>query len=111
LAAAALIGVASSIFHPESSRIARLASGGRHGLAQSLFQTGGNFGSSLGPLLAAFIILPNGQHSVAWFGFVALAAILILLRIGSWYRRTGMAMRSSHKRSSAHAHLTRAEVR
>jgi FSR family fosmidomycin resistance protein-like MFS transporter len=111
LLAAALIGVGSSIFHPESSRIARLASGGRHGLAQSLFQTGGNFGSSLGPLLAAFIVLPHGQHSVAWFGFVALAAILILLRIGRWYRKTGMAMRPSPKRAAAHAHLSRAEVR
>jgi FSR family fosmidomycin resistance protein-like MFS transporter len=111
LLAAALIGVGSSIFHPESSRIARLASGGRHGLAQSLFQTGGNFGSSLGPLLAAFIVLPHGQHSVAWFGFVALAAIIILLRIGGWYRTTGMAMRPSPKRAAAHAHLSQAEVR
>src|SRR4029077_3254236 len=92
--AAALIGVGSSIFHPESSRIARLASGGRHGLAQSLFQTGGNFGTSLGPLLAAFIVLPRGQGSVAWFSVVAMAAIVILARIGGWYRATGMTSRA-----------------
>jgi len=95
LVAAGLIGVGSAIFHPESSRIARLASGGRHGLAQSLFQTGGNFGSSLGPLLAAFIVLPRGQQSVAWFSFIALAAILILYRIGLWYRAAGRALRSA----------------
>jgi FSR family fosmidomycin resistance protein-like MFS transporter len=111
LVAAGLIGVGSSIFHPESSRIARLASGGRHGLAQSLFQTGGNVGSSMGPLLAAFIVLPHGQGSVAWFGFVALAAILILLRIGRWYATTGLQIRPQHKRSAAHAHLSRAEIR
>ncbi len=89
LAAAALVGVGSSIFHPESSRIARLASGGRHGLAQSLFQTGGNFGTSLGPLLAAFFVLPRGQGSVAWFALLALLAIVILWRIGRWYWTTG----------------------
>jgi FSR family fosmidomycin resistance protein-like MFS transporter len=93
LVAAGLIGVGSAIFHPESSRIARLASGGRHGLAQSLFQTGGNFGSSLGPLLAAFIVLPRGQQSVAWFSFIALAAIPILYRIGLWYRAAGRPTR------------------
>lgn len=87
LAGAAVIGIGSSIFHPESSRIARLASGGRHGFAQSLFQTGGNFGSSLGPLLAAFIVLPRGQSSVAWFSIVALAAIVLLARVGRWYAR------------------------
>ena len=85
----ALVGVGSAIFHPESSRIARLASGGRHGFAQSLFQTGGNFGSSLGPLLAAFIVLPRGQQSVAWFSIVALVAIVILYQIGLWYRAAG----------------------
>jgi MFS transporter, FSR family, fosmidomycin resistance protein len=89
LAAAALVGIGSAVFHPESSRIARLASGGRHGLAQSLFQTGGNFGSSLGPLLAAFIVLPRGQGSVGWFSIVALVAIAMLWRIGDWYRATG----------------------
>jgi len=82
----ALVGVGSSIFHPESSRIARLASGGQHGLAQSLFQLGGNGGSSLGPLLAALIVTPYGQTSVAWFAPAALLGILILLRIGKWYK-------------------------
>ncbi len=86
LLAAALIGFGSSIFHPESSRIARLASGGRHGFAQSLFQVGGNFGSSLGPLLAAFIVLPRGQSSLAWFSIAALIGIVMLWRIGLWYR-------------------------
>lgn len=75
LAAAALMGIGSSIFHPESARIARLASGGAHGLAQSLFQVGGNFGASLGPLLAAFFILPRGQSSLAWFALAALGAM------------------------------------
>ena len=93
LAAAGLVGVGSAIFHPESSRIARLASGGRHGFAQSLFQTGGNFGSSLGPLLAAFIVLPRGQQSVAWFSIVALVAIVVLYQIGLWYRIDGPARR------------------
>lgn len=85
LVAAALIGTGSSVFHPESSRIARLASGGRHGLAQSLFQVGGNVGSAIGPLLAAWIVMPRGQGSVAWFALAALAAIVLLSRIGRWY--------------------------
>ena len=85
LAAAALVGMGSSIFHPESSRLARLASGGRHGLAQSLFQTGGNFGSSLGPLLTLIVVLPRGQSAVAWFAFVALAAVILLAWIGRWH--------------------------
>jgi FSR family fosmidomycin resistance protein-like MFS transporter len=85
LLAVALIGIGSSIFHPESSRIAKLAAGKRHGLAQSIFQVGGNFGSSIGPLLAAYIILPHGQGSIAWFSLLALAAIAILIRIGLWY--------------------------
>jgi MFS transporter, FSR family, fosmidomycin resistance protein len=87
LAAAALIGAGSSIFHPESSRIARLASGGRHGLAQSIFQVGGNAGSAMGPLLAAWIIIPQGQGSLAWFAFAALVAIAVLARVGAWYKR------------------------
>ena len=86
LLAAALIGTGSAVFHPESSRIARLASGGRHGLAQSLFQVGGNVGSATGPLLAAFIIMPRGQTSIAWFALAALIAIILLTRIGHWYR-------------------------
>lgn len=86
LLAAALVGVGSAVFHPEASRMARLASGGRHGLAQSLFQVGGNGGSALGPLLAAFIVVPWGQGSLAWFSVAAVAAMLILFRVGLWYR-------------------------
>ncbi len=98
LLAAAMVGMGSSVFHPESSRVARLASGGRHGLAQSLFQVGGNVGSAIGPLLAAFVILPGGQGSLAWFSVLALTAIIVLSRVGAWYRihrtiRTGNARR------------------
>jgi MFS transporter, FSR family, fosmidomycin resistance protein len=85
LLGAALVGVGSSVFHPESSRVARMASGGRHGLAQSIFQVGGNAGSALGPLLAAFIVVPFGQSSIAWFSVVALLAMIILFRVGRWY--------------------------
>jgi FSR family fosmidomycin resistance protein-like MFS transporter len=85
LLGSALVGVGSAIFHPESSRVARLASGGRHGLAQSLFQVGGNVGSAIGPLLAAFIVLPRGQSSVSWFALTSLVAIFILWRVGAWY--------------------------
>jgi len=87
LLAVALVGMGSSIFHPESSRIARLASGGRHGFAQSFFQVGGNTGSAIGPLLAAFFILPRGQGSIAWFSLAALVALIILLNIGHWYKK------------------------
>lgn len=87
LLAAALVGTGSSVFHPESSRIARLASGGQHGLAQSIFQVGGNTGSALGPLLAALIVLPHGQGAIAWFAVAALVAIAVLWQIGNWYRR------------------------
>ena len=87
LAAAALVGVGSSIFHPEASRIARAASGGRHGFAQSLFQVGGYWGAALGPLLAAFIVVPHGQHSIAWFAGIALVGILTLSTVGVWYHR------------------------
>jgi len=86
LAAVALVGIGSSIFHPESSRVARLASGGRHGFAQSLFQVGGNFGTSMGPLLAAYIVVPFGQRSIAAFSVVALLAMSILFKVGTWYR-------------------------
>jgi len=87
LLAAALVGTGSSIFHPESSRVARMASGGRHGLAQSIFQVGGNAGSSMGPLLAAWIVIPHGQSSIAWFSAAALLAIVVLWQIGNWYKR------------------------
>jgi len=86
LASVALVGTGSSIFHPEASRMAHAASGGRRGLAQSIFQLGGNFGSSLGPLLAAWIIVPYGQGSVIWFSAIAMVAILILSRVGDWYK-------------------------
>lgn len=85
LLAAMLVGTGSSVFHPESSRVARMASGGRHGLAQSLFQVGGNVGSALGPLLAALVIIPHGQASVAWFSLAALLGIVVLVGIGRWY--------------------------
>ncbi len=87
LAAVGMVGIGSAVFHPESSRVARMASGGQHGLAQSLFQVGGNAGSSMGPLLAAFVVMPAGQHSIAWFSGAALLAMLILLRVGAWYKR------------------------
>jgi len=86
LCSSALVGTGSSIFHPEASRLARMASGGRHGFAQSLFQVGGNAGASLGPLLAALIIVPRGQSSVAWFSLVALLAIGVLGNVGVWYK-------------------------
>src|SRR5262245_11063578 len=100
VAAAALIGIGSAVFHPESSRVARAASGGRHGFAQSLFQTGGNAGSSLGPLLAAFIVEPRGRHSIARFALVALAAIALLWRVGRWYAHAGI----TRARASLHDH-------
>ena len=85
LVAAALVGLGSAIFHPESSRVARMASGGQHGLAQSVFQVGGNTGSAIGPLVAAAVIVPFGQRSVAWFGLAALLGIVLLLQVGRWY--------------------------
>lgn len=96
LGAAALVGLGSSIFHPESSRVARMASGGKHGLAQSVFQVGGNFGASLGPLLAAFIIIPRGQGAIAWFSIGAVMAIIVLWRIGIWYAGTGLSNLKAH---------------
>jgi len=87
LVGASCIGIGSAIFHPESSRVARLASGGRHGTAQSIFQVGGNLGSAVGPLLAAFIILPAGQTSVAWFSLAALVGVVVLTKVGGWYSR------------------------
>jgi MFS transporter, FSR family, fosmidomycin resistance protein len=111
LAAAALIGIGSSIFHPESSRIARLASGGQHGLAQSLFQVGGNAGSALGPLLAAFVVLPRGQGSLAWFAAAPILAMTLLWRVGGWYsgrvRRGGAGPGAGH---AAHHGLTPPQV-
>ncbi|MFC0182087.1 MFS transporter, FSR family, fosmidomycin resistance protein [Pseudarcicella hirudinis] len=87
LLAVSLVGIGSSIFHPESSRVSHLASGGKRGLAQSIFQLGGNAGSAIGPLLAAIIVIPYGQSNIIWFGLVAIAGILILSKIGFWYRK------------------------
>jgi MFS transporter, FSR family, fosmidomycin resistance protein len=87
--ASALIGLGSAVFHPESSRIARLASGGRHGFAQAFFQVGGNAGSAAGPLLAAYFVLPHGQRSIAWFSLTALLGILFLWTVGNWYKNNG----------------------
>ena len=86
LVAACCVGLGSSVFHPESARVARQASGGQLGLAQSIFQVGGNAGTALGPLLAAFIVLPHGQRSIAWFSAVALLGMFVLSRVGAWYK-------------------------
>jgi FSR family fosmidomycin resistance protein-like MFS transporter len=91
LVGAALIGTGSAVFHPESTRMARMASGGRHGFAQSLFQVGGQTGQALGPLLAAFIVVPRGQASISWFSLVALIAMVLLLQVGHWYKRQSPA--------------------
>jgi FSR family fosmidomycin resistance protein-like MFS transporter len=91
LLGAALVGIGSAVFHPESSRVVRTVSGGQHGFAQAFFQVGGNAGSSLGPLLAAFIVLPNGQSSLAWFSAFALLGIIILARVGSWSKKNQAA--------------------
>jgi MFS transporter, FSR family, fosmidomycin resistance protein len=93
LLAVAVVGVGSAVFHPEASRVARAASGGRHGFAQSLFQVGGNFGQSLGPLLAAFIVVPFGQHSVLAFTALALAAVILLTGVSRWYAAARAARR------------------
>jgi len=97
LAAAALVGMGSSVFHPEASRVARMASGGRHGFAQSLFQVGGNAGTSFGPLLAALIIVPGGRGKVLWFSLAALAGIAVLTKIGHWYRKNKHRLKSPAK--------------
>ena len=104
LLAAALVGIGSSVFHPESSRVARLASGGRHGFAQSFFQVGGNAGSSLGPLVAAFVVVPRGRSSIAWFSLAALLGIAVLWKVGRWYGRR-------HGPNGATPHALRAEYR
>jgi FSR family fosmidomycin resistance protein-like MFS transporter len=101
LLAAAFVGAGSSIFHPESSRIARLASGGRHGLAQSIFQVGGNAGSATGPLLVALVVIPHGQSSLAWFALAALLAIGVLWNVGGWYKRRHLAAAVDRARARA----------
>ncbi|MGF9563813.1 MFS transporter [Neorhizobium sp. JUb45] len=100
--AASLVGIGSAIFHPESSRVARLASGGRYGFAQSVFQVGGNLGTAIGPLLAAFIIVPRGQGSVAWFCIAAIIGIIVLSRVASWYKAHMAA--NAGKKKVVHAH-------
>ena len=109
--AAALVGSGSAVFHPEASRVARMASGGRHGLAQSLFQVGGNVGSSLGPILAALIVIPKGQSSIGWFSSVALLAMAVLFGVGNWYRRERAApARSGSRHLAERSHLTRRKI-
>ena len=108
LVAAALIGTGSSVFHPESSRVARMASGGKHGLAQSIFQVGGNFGSASGPLLAAFIVLPHGQSSVSWFSLVALLGMIVLVNVGHWYKTHGITRLA--RAASVHSGVSRQRV-
>ncbi len=112
LLAASLVGVGSAIFHPESSRVARMASGGRHGFAQSFFQVGGNTGSAIGPLLAAFIVLPHGQPGIAWFAIPTVLGIFVLTRVGVW-SKSHQAMRSIKKtvhESGIHQTLSRKRV-
>lgn len=110
LFAAALIGTGSAIFHPEASRVARMASGGKYGSAQAFFQVGGNMGQAVGPLLAAFIVLPRGQGAIAWVSLAALTAMLILTRIGMWYRQRSVSRKAGGQKS-AHAHnLPRLQV-
>ncbi|AMV36088.1 MFS transporter [Planctomyces sp. SH-PL62] len=101
LLASGLVGVGSSVFHPEASRVARLASGGRHGFAQSFFQVGGNAGTALGPLLAAYVVMPFGQGSIAWCSAAALTAIAILYAVGRWYDRRLVAGRAVAARATA----------
>jgi FSR family fosmidomycin resistance protein-like MFS transporter len=112
LLAAALIGMGSSVFHPEASRVARMAAGGRYGLAQSLFQVGGNMGSAAGPLLAAFIVVPRGQQSIVWFSGAALIAMLVLFQVGGWYkqRRAPQKPAMRGKAATATTQLPRARV-
>ena len=112
LLAAALVGIGSSVFHPEASRVAHMASGGRYGFAQSLFQVGGSTGAAIGPLLAAFVVVPRGQTSIAWFSLVALLAILLLTNVSVWYsRHLSMAQRRGRRQAPpARAALPRAKV-
>lgn len=98
LIAAALVGTGSAIFHPEASRLARMASGGRYGAAQALFQVGGNLGQAVGPLLAAFVVLPRGQGAIAWVSLAALVAMAVLARLGKWY---GERTRPAHAKAHA----------
>jgi FSR family fosmidomycin resistance protein-like MFS transporter len=100
--AAGMVGMGSAIFHPEASRMARMASGGRHGFAQSLFQVGGNAGSAFGPLLAAWIIVPHGQHYILWFAVIPFLGMFILARVGDWYRRKLAAIHANKGKEAPH---------
>lgn len=111
LLAAALIGTGSSVFHPESSRVARMAAGGQHGLAQSVFQVGGNAGSAIGPLLAALIVLRYGQASVAWFSLAAMLGIFLLVQVGHWYKHHGLQRIRGRARHDAVGLPSRRRVR
>jgi MFS transporter, FSR family, fosmidomycin resistance protein len=104
LVSVALIGIGSSIFHPESSRMAHAAAGDQRGLAQSIFQLGGNLGSSIGPLLAAWIIVPHGQTSIIWFSLIALLAIFVLTKVGNWYKEVVIKIRAKQKQKTAVFH-------
>ena len=110
LVAAAMVGAGSAIFHPESSRIARIASGGQHGFAQSFFQVGGNTGSAIGPLLAAFVVLPVGQRGVGWFSIAAIGGIVILFRVGKWRSHHLSRATPSHIHIDLKRALPRAKV-
>ena len=110
LIAASMVGMGSSIFHPESSRVARLASGGRHGLAQAIFQVGGNVGSATGPLLVAFIVLQRGQSSIGWFALAALLGMVVLANVGTWYRNHRRAAKSARTKPDHGAVLPRKTV-
>jgi FSR family fosmidomycin resistance protein-like MFS transporter len=110
LVCAMLVGIGSAIFHPESSRVARMASGGRHGLAQSLFQVGGNTGSALGPLTAALIVASFGQRSIAWYAGLAMLGSVILYQVGTWYKHHGLARMKRSGHGVAHAPLPKAKV-
>ena len=105
LVAAMLVGIGSAVFHPESSRIARLASGGRHGMSQSVFQLGGNAGTAIGPLLAAAVIVPNGQRSVAWFACAALLGIGLLTYVSRWYQQHLLASAAQPRAAAKPANL------
>lgn len=105
-----LVGIGSSVFHPESSRLAHMASGGQHGLAQSLFQLGGNAGSSLGPLLAALVIVPHGQTSLSWFSVLAILAIMVMLNIASWYKQNTHRLQPRKAKVHAENHLPQSKV-
>ena len=110
LGAAVLIGLGSSVFHPEASRVAHMAAGGRHGFAQSLFQVGGNLGTSLGPLLAALILVRGEQFRVLWFSLVALVGIVVLARVGRWYQKNTVRLKSRSHLAHGHVPLSRHRV-